>query len=123
MNRREIEDIEEESQAEILGLRPAIWLTHIQGELIAGKPDSVRKTTPLYSRFILKMPSFYQDRLRTHIGKALETPRVLCTKVVVEKFKEAGRPITLGFITYKPPDLQEYDQVRHNPTQPDKTIK
>jgi hypothetical protein len=40
----------------------------------------------------------------------------------VEKFKEAGRPITLGFITYKPPDLQEYDQVRHNPTQPDKTI-
>ena len=46
-------------------------------------------------------------------------------QVVVEKFKEAGRPITLGFITYKPPDLQEYDQVRHNPTQPqlpDKTI-
>ena len=48
----------------------------------------------------------------------------MCTKVVVEKFKEAGRPITLGFITYKPPDLQEYDQVRHNPNQPkpDKTI-
>jgi len=51
VNRREIEDIEEDSQAEILGLRPAIWLTHIQGELIAGKPDSVRKTTPLCSRF------------------------------------------------------------------------
>ena len=34
----EIEDIDEESQAEVLGLRPAIWLSHIQGDLIVGKP-------------------------------------------------------------------------------------
>ena len=29
---------------------------------------------------------------------------------IVAKFKEAGRPITLGFITYKPPELAEYEQ-------------
>jgi hypothetical protein len=84
----------------------------------------VRKTTPLYSRFYTKnaiiLPRQAQD---THRESTQNTSRFVHTKVVVEKFKEAGRPITLGFITYKPPDLQEYDQVRHNPTQPDKTIK
>ena len=40
----EIEDIDEESQAEVLGLRPAIWLTHIQGELIVGKPGEFANT-------------------------------------------------------------------------------
>ena len=33
----EIEEIEEDSQAEEKGLRAALWLTHIQDELIAGK--------------------------------------------------------------------------------------
>ena len=35
----EIEDIEEESQAEILGLRAAIWLSHINEDLIIGLKD------------------------------------------------------------------------------------
>jgi RNA recognition motif-containing protein len=38
----EIEEIDEESQAEVLGLRPAIWLTHIQGKLIVGQPGEPR---------------------------------------------------------------------------------
>ena len=65
----EIEEITPGSQADLAGLRCALWLTHIQGELIVGKS---------------------RDQIYTAFGAA-------------------GRPISLGFITYRPPSLQEYD--------------